>query len=147
MLNEVPKRVRTKLNLPDTDEGIDLIAETAGKKYWAIQAKFRSDPDSRLTNKGDLATFTALAFHTCKNIDYGLICATTSQPLKKVKPCLSGCNPHPLYVGCLRHTAGKGVRVEIDVLKRDDSPFPASLLELQRLFPVNAACAVNLKKA
>ena len=23
MLNEVPKRVRTKLNLPDTDEGID----------------------------------------------------------------------------------------------------------------------------
>ena len=85
MLNEVPKRVRTKLNLPDTDEGIDLIAETAGKKYWAIQAKFRSDPDSRLTNKGDLATFTALAFHTCKNIDYGLICATTSQPLKKVK--------------------------------------------------------------
>ena len=85
MLNEVPKRVRTKLNLPDTDEGIDLIAETAGKKYWAIQAKFRSDPDSRLTNKGDLATFTALAFHTCKNIDYGLICATTSQPLEKVK--------------------------------------------------------------
>jgi superfamily II DNA or RNA helicase len=85
MLGEVPKRVRTKLNLPDNDEGIDLIAETTGKKYWAIQAKFRSDPNSRLTNKGDLATFTALAFHTCKNIDYGLICATTSQPLKKVE--------------------------------------------------------------
>ena len=69
--------------------------------------------------------------------------------------CLSGCNPHQLYVGCAvirqarvcRHTAGKGVRVEIDVLKRDDSPFPASLLELQRLFPVNAACAVYLEKA
>lgn len=85
MLDDVPKRVRTKLNLPDVDEGIDLIAETAGKKYWAIQAKFRSNPDSRLTNKGDLATFTALAFHTCKHIDYGLICATTSQPLKKVE--------------------------------------------------------------
>ena len=28
--------------------------------------------------------------------------------------------------------------MEIDVLKRDDSPFPASPLELQRLFPVNA---------
>ncbi len=85
MLDEVPKRVRTKLNLPDNDEGIDLIAETTGKKYWAIQAKFRSDPNSRLTNKGDLATFTALAFHTCKHIDYGLICATTSQPLKKIE--------------------------------------------------------------
>jgi predicted helicase len=69
VLGEVPKKVRTKLNLPDNDEGIDLIAETTGKKYWAIQAKFRSDRDSRLTNKGDLATFTALAFHTCKNID------------------------------------------------------------------------------
>ena len=72
LLKEVPKRVRTKLNLPDADEGIDLIAETIGKKYWAIQAKFRSNPANRLTNKGDLATFTALAFHTCKNIDYGL---------------------------------------------------------------------------
>ena len=85
MLGEVPKKVRTKLNLPVNDEGIDLIAETTGKKYWAIQAKFRSNTDSRLTNKGDLATFTALAFHTCKHIDYGLICATTSQPLKKVE--------------------------------------------------------------
>ena len=26
LLNEVPKRVRTKLNLPESDEGIDLIA-------------------------------------------------------------------------------------------------------------------------
>jgi superfamily II DNA or RNA helicase len=85
MLGEVPNRVRTKLNLPENDEGIDLIAETTGKKYWAIQAKFRSNPNIRLTNKGDLATFTALAFHTCNHIDYGLICATTSQPLKKVE--------------------------------------------------------------
>ncbi|MBC8267159.1 MAG: DEAD/DEAH box helicase family protein [Rhodospirillaceae bacterium] len=85
MLDDVPKRVRTKLNLPNADEGIDLIAETTDKKYWAIQAKFRSNPEKRLTNKGDLATFTALAFHTCKNIDYGLICATTSQSLRKVE--------------------------------------------------------------
>ena len=70
--------------MPEADEGIDLIGETVDKKYWAIQAKFRSNPDSRLTNKGDLATFTALAFHTCTNIEYGLICATTSQPIKKI---------------------------------------------------------------
>ncbi|MDA9982621.1 DEAD/DEAH box helicase family protein, partial [Gammaproteobacteria bacterium] len=84
LLDEVPKSVREKLNLPDVDEGIDLIGETTDRKYWAIQAKFRGDPNSRLTNKGDLATFTALAFHTCKNIDYGLICATTSQAIKKI---------------------------------------------------------------
>ena len=33
----------------------------------------------------DLSTFTALAFHTCKNINYELVCATTSEPLKKVE--------------------------------------------------------------
>ena len=32
--SEVPRKVRKKLNLPDTDEGIDLIAETTSKKYW-----------------------------------------------------------------------------------------------------------------
>lgn len=84
LLSEVPKQVRKHFNLPVADEGIDLIGETTDKKYWAIQAKFRSNPDSRLTNKGDLATFTALAFHTCRNIEYGLICATTSQPMVKV---------------------------------------------------------------
>lgn len=34
--------------------------------------------------KSGLSTFTSLAFHTCKHIDYGLVCATTSRPIKKV---------------------------------------------------------------
>ena len=37
LLSEVPKHIRTKLNLPELDEGIDLIAETFKKKYWGIQ--------------------------------------------------------------------------------------------------------------
>ena len=41
LLNEVPVTVKRKLNLPNADEGIDLIAETRDKKYWAIQDKFR----------------------------------------------------------------------------------------------------------
>jgi superfamily II DNA or RNA helicase len=85
LLNEVPPKVRRKLNLPARDEGIDLIAETRDGKYWAIQAKFRSDIKSRLTMKGDISTFTSLAFHTCENIEFALICATTSQPMAKVK--------------------------------------------------------------
>ena len=86
LLEEVPKRVRDKLNLPGPDEGIDLIAQANNGKFWAIQAKFRSNPDARLTmgGKGGLSTFTSLAFHTCKHIEYGLVCATTSQPIKKV---------------------------------------------------------------
>lgn len=85
LLHEVPAKIKRKLNLPSSDEGIDLIAETTEGKYWAIQAKFRSDTNSRLTMKGDIATFTSLAFHTCKNIEFGLICATTSQPMAKTK--------------------------------------------------------------
>ena len=86
LLEEVPKRVRTKLNLPIPDEGIDLISQTVDGKFWAIQAKYRSAPNARLTmgGKGGLSTFTSLAFHTCNNIAYGLVCSTTSQPIKKV---------------------------------------------------------------
>ena len=35
----------------------------------------------------------------------------------------------------------------IDVLERDDLPFPHSLLEFQRLFPDEAACAAYLERA
>jgi len=43
LLKEVKEDLRRKLNLPSTDEGIDLIAETTDNKYWAIQSKYRSD--------------------------------------------------------------------------------------------------------
>jgi len=35
----------------------------------------------------------------------------------------------------------------IDVLERDDLPFPRSLPEFQRLFPDEAACAAYLERA
>jgi hypothetical protein len=35
----------------------------------------------------------------------------------------------------------------IDVLERDDLPFPGSLPEFQRLFPDEAACAAYLERA
>ena len=62
LLNEVPNALKKKLKLPNTDEGIDLIAETFDKEYWAIQCKFRSDKTETLKVKGDLATFNNLAF-------------------------------------------------------------------------------------
>ncbi len=84
-LQEVPLAVCKYLNLPKTDEGIDLIAKHMDGTYWAIQAKYRSNPDHRLSwgSKGGLSTFTSLSFTTCKNIAFGLVCATTNKPLKK----------------------------------------------------------------
>ena len=83
LLNEVPNALKKKLNLPNTDEGIDLIAETFDKEYWAIQCKFRSDKTETLKVKGDLATFNNLAFTICKNISHGIVCATVNRPPKK----------------------------------------------------------------
>ena len=83
MLNEVPNALKKKLKLPNTDEGIDLIAETFDKEYWAIQCKFRSDKTETLKVKGDLATFNNLAFTVCKNISHGIVCATVNRPPKK----------------------------------------------------------------
>ena len=38
LLKEIKENIKQKLNLPNEDEGIDLIAETYDKRYWAIQA-------------------------------------------------------------------------------------------------------------
>jgi superfamily II DNA or RNA helicase len=85
LLKEVKEDLRRKLNLPSTDEGIDLIAETFDGKYWAIQSKYRSDPKDTLTIKGDLATFANLAFNNCKNISLGLVMTTADRPPLKTK--------------------------------------------------------------
>jgi superfamily II DNA or RNA helicase len=85
LLKEVPSKIKQKLRLPDTDEGIDLITETFDKKYYAIQCKYRSDPNQTLTVKGDLATFSNLTFNYCKKISHAIVCATVNKPPKKVK--------------------------------------------------------------
>jgi len=85
LLNEVPTALKKKINLPDSDEGIDLVAVTNDNEYWAIQCKYRSDPNQTLTIKEDLATFNNLAFTYCKNISHAIVCATVSKPPKKIK--------------------------------------------------------------
>ena len=85
LLKEVPNFLKKKLNLPYEDEGIDLIAETYEKTYWAIQCKYRSNPNETLTLRGDLSTFNNLAFTYCKNISHGIVCATVNKPPKKIK--------------------------------------------------------------
>ena len=83
LLKEVNEKIKKRLNLPNSDEGIDLIAETVDGKYWAIQCKYRSNPNSVLTVKGDLATFANLAFNHCINIEHGLVLSTSNKPPRK----------------------------------------------------------------
>ena len=83
LLNEIPIVIKKKLKLPNTDEGIDLIAETFDNEYWAVQCKYRSDNSETLKVKGDLATFNNLAFTICNNISHGLIAATVNRPPQK----------------------------------------------------------------
>ena len=78
LLKDVPVHIRNHLNLPHPDEGIDLVAETKDKEYWAIQCKYLGDEDKRLT-RAIINTFTDLAFTVCKNISFGLVCTTADR--------------------------------------------------------------------
>lgn len=75
LLSEVPAKVRAELNLPETDQGIDIIASTKTGGYWAVQCKFRTSDDHSLTWR-EISTFNALAFSVCKKIEFGLIAYT-----------------------------------------------------------------------
>ncbi len=85
LIKEIPEKIKTKLNLPDRDEGIDLIVQTKENNFWSIQAKYRSDNKTRLSIKGDLSTFANLSFNNCKHITHGIVFTTTDKPpLKSV---------------------------------------------------------------
>lgn len=81
----LPRRVQSKLGLPATDEGIDLVAETRRGEFWAIQSKFRTDSNKPLTYK-ELSTFANLTFNTCSGkFSQALIVHTSTKPVRKRK--------------------------------------------------------------
>ncbi len=75
---EVPQAVANKLQLPSTDQGIDLIAETNDGEFWAVQCKYRQEADQSLTWR-EISTFTGLTFGVCRGISFGIICSTTER--------------------------------------------------------------------
>ncbi|OGV90342.1 MAG: hypothetical protein A3K19_09100 [Lentisphaerae bacterium RIFOXYB12_FULL_65_16] len=81
---EVPSSVRDRLRLPDTDQGIDLVAQTKDGDFWAIQCKYRADSTQSLAWR-DISTFTGLAFGVCRDISFGLICSTTERITRVLK--------------------------------------------------------------
>jgi len=84
LLNETPSSIHRKLNLPDQDQGIDLICETNDGEYWAVQAKYHEDETTSQTWRS-LSTFTGLAFGVCRNISFGLVCTTSERFTKTLK--------------------------------------------------------------
>ena len=85
LLNEVPPELKKEINLPKTDEGIDILLVTKDNDYWAVQCKYRSDNKETLKIKGDLSTFNNLAFSVCKKISHGIVCATVNKPPRKIQ--------------------------------------------------------------
>lgn len=78
LLHEVPDDVKSYLNLPENDEGIDLVAQTKEAEYWAIQCKYKTDEDSSIIRE-DITTFIDISNTICKNISHKLICTTASR--------------------------------------------------------------------
>ena len=82
LLSEVPRNISKKLNLPNQDKGIDLIAQTNTGEYWAIQSKYRHQEDGALTWE-ELSTFIGLSYGKCKNISYCMV-ATSKNSITKL---------------------------------------------------------------
>ena len=102
--SEVPPEVREHLRLPPKDKGIDLVARTFDGDYWAIQAKYRSEPSSSLTFD-ELSTFAALSFAVCRGVAFGLVCTTT----RRITSVLEG-NPR---IGLLTSDFWQGLPAEL----------------------------------
>ena len=79
----IPKEIREALNLPTTDEGIDIVAETFNGEYWAIQCKFKGQ--NQPPNYKELSTFGNLANNYCKNVSLALLVHTGEKGVRKKK--------------------------------------------------------------
>uniref|UniRef100_UPI004047A123 DEAD/DEAH box helicase family protein n=1 Tax=Bacteroidota TaxID=976 RepID=UPI004047A123 len=75
--------LRSKLNLPKADEGIDLIAENHTGTFCAIQCKFKGAHES--PTRKDIATFLDLSRNHCKNITEQILVHTGTNGIKKTE--------------------------------------------------------------
>jgi predicted helicase len=80
LLREVDARTRAEIGLPRNDKGIDLIARCRDGRYWAIQAKYRTNEDHAL-GWDDLSTAFGLASAPRRNIRQFVVIHTTARPI------------------------------------------------------------------
>ena len=77
----LPSNIKKKLNIPQADEGIDIIAQTYSGEFWAIQCKFKSSKEPPTMR--ELSTFNNLAHTHCNNISMAILFHTGERGVRK----------------------------------------------------------------
>lgn len=72
LYKDIPSLIKKMLYLPSKDKGIDAIAIDKYDNVYAIQCKFRSEYNKKLSFT-ELSTFSALTFGSDVKINYGVI--------------------------------------------------------------------------
>lgn len=88
LLHDLPSEVRRALDLGDGDIGIDIVCKTREGRYWAVQAKYRTDPHQPLSWKADLSTFAGLV--AGRPFEQALVATTTIDISERSKQGLKG---------------------------------------------------------
>ncbi len=83
LLDELPTKIREKLNIPSKDIGIDLVIQITQNEYWAVQVKFRSDINTVIKWK-ELSTFYGLTFGLSQQFAKGIFFTNTLIPNKHI---------------------------------------------------------------
>lgn len=78
LFNEIPQNVMQFLNLPPTDQGIDLVLVDKNDKYYAIQCKFKIKTDKKIPCK-NLGTFYGLTFGIASKFSGGFYVTNTDE--------------------------------------------------------------------
>jgi len=73
---DMPLILKNKLNLPNTDQGIDLIMESTDNKYYGIQCKYRTNKDE-VIGWNELGTFVGLTFGIGNELHKGFFVTNT----------------------------------------------------------------------
>lgn len=70
LYNEIPKRLKRELNLPNNDRGIDIICSKNNNKYIGVQCKWRSK-----TNKSIKKCYVTEFLHEMNQskLEYGIM--------------------------------------------------------------------------
>ena len=79
--SNVPTKIKNHLNLPNDDEGIDIIIETKNDGFYSVQAKYRSNYNKNIV-RSDVTTFESLSYRSCKNINNAIVITTRNKPTK-----------------------------------------------------------------
>lgn len=82
LYNDIPNKIKKDLSLPEKDMGIDLLLQK-DDEYYAVQCKYRQDPDQTITWK-ELSTFFSLAFGINNKIKGGFFVANTNEINKNI---------------------------------------------------------------